>query len=121
MLARPPHVSLGHCPGSDPGQWPVGTPRTVSRAESRGSRARDTSQTAPAGARPRTVSVTDTDEVEAPRGRRRAGLGAIAPFEKTSQLLGRALEHRPDQPADHVPQGAVGAELELELIAAPEP
>src|SRR6266480_3850389 len=58
------------------------------------------------GSDPR-MSVTDTDEVQAPRRRRRPCLRAVAPFEQACQLLGRPLEHRPDQRTDHVPQEAV--------------
>src|SRR5438874_13626413 len=67
------------------------------------------------------MSVTDTDEVQAPRRRRRPCLRAVAPVEQACQLLGRALEHRPDQRAGHMAEEAVGGQLELERVAAPVP
>src|SRR6266550_741873 len=148
VLIRPvrgltPAVASPDAPGvatgqwSDPGQWPFWTPRRscISRFPAwqrpvGPSRVRPgpwllrtprVSQPANVWGQTPDMSVTDTDEVQAPRRRRRPCLRAVAPFEQACQLLGRPLEHRPDQRADHVPQEAVGGQLELERVAAPVP
>src|SRR5512133_2221584 len=106
MLARAPSVPIRHVRGLTPA---VASPDAPGVA------------TAHVWGQTPTLSVTDTDEVQAPRRRRRPCLCAIAPLEQACQLLGRALEHRPNQRADHVPQEAVGGQLELERVAAPVP
>ena len=58
--------------------------------------------------------VLDADEVEPPRRRRRAGLRARPALKQLSDLLRALLDHRPDERAHHVPEEAVGGDLELE-------
>src|SRR6185437_419997 len=78
----------------------------------RGSSGRSSGQAR--GTVPTVASVADADEVKTPRGRGRAGLRSIAALE-------RARQHRSDERADHVPEKAVGRQLELECIAAAMP
>src|SRR5262249_48632053 len=44
-----------------------------------------------------------------------------AALEQAGQLLRRPFEHRPDQGSDHVPEKAVGGELELQGVASAMP
>src|SRR5205085_10929847 len=57
--------------------------------------------------------VRDANEVEAPRRRRRARVGAVGAFEERRQLLRGSLDHRAYERAHHVTEEAVGRELEL--------
>ena len=59
-------------------------------------------------------------EVQAPRRRGEAGLGAGAAVEQARDRRGR-LDHRADQAAHHVAEIAVRRDLEVEVVAAPDP
>src|SRR5437868_15078936 len=63
--------------------------------------------------------VRDRDEVEPPRRGRLARVRAVRTLEQRRQV--DAVEHRPDERPHHVTQVAAGGDLELEVIAVPDP
>src|SRR5947208_11551383 len=67
------------------------------------------------------MSVTDTDEIQAPRRRGCPGLGAVAPFEQRPQPLRGWLNHRPDRGGVQVGQKAFAVDPDPEASAAAMP
>src|SRR5215207_2117740 len=66
--------------------------------------------------------VIDALEVEPPRRGRRSRVRAEAlAGQEVCEPFGWELEHRPDQRPDHVPQEAVGGDLELEHVVSVDP
>ena len=69
----------------------------------------------------RVVSCNTTSTVRTLFALKEAGLLARAPLEQLCDLLRPPLEHRPDERPHHVPEKAVGGDLELERLAAAVP
>src|SRR5438477_2755697 len=65
--------------------------------------------------------VGHADEIQAPRGRGRAGLAAGPALEELCDPLRRQFHHRPDERPHHVTEKRVGRDPELEHVASAVP
>ena len=68
-----------------------------------------------------TQSILDGDEIEAPGRRRLSRLGARAAGEQRCERARAELDRRADERPHHVAEERVGRDLEVDVVAAPDP